>query len=189
VIRKFKNIILDKYIMFRLKLFNSGQRPFNFQEKLRVTRNILLMIPEENEYEQMVQHFASELYKIFNTVSVSTFERKSFRKSDGNWFGLPQERYLKNFQEAEIDLVIDLNPKHDNLCAYIAAWSNAPMRLSLGSGKYDFIYNLEFRTDGQKPMQERLHNVLNYLKVFFSAGEASRRNTSIPENHKKMEQK
>jgi len=166
LISSIKELILDKYIHFRLKLFGSVLKAIDFPKAIKSTKNILLMIPADSEYSDEIQEFASGLYQIFNQAAVSTFERKNFRKNDGNWFGLPEEKYLRSFQEAEIDLVIDLNIKHDKLCAYISALSGAPLRLTVGSGPFDYVYNLQIRQDPQKPLSERLKNVLNYLKTF-----------------------
>ncbi|HHJ53137.1 MAG TPA: hypothetical protein ENJ89_08080 [Caldithrix abyssi] len=162
----FKELILDKYIHFRLKLFGNITKSIDFPKALRATRNILIMIPEDSEYKQEVQEFTARLYDVFNQAAVSTFERKNFRKNDGNWFGLPADKYLRLFQEADIDLIIDLNPKHDKLCAYIAALSGAPLRMTIGSGAFEYVYNMQLRQDAGKPLKEKLKNTLNYLKTF-----------------------
>ena len=162
----FKGIILDRYISFRLKLFRDNEDSFNFPQEIRNVRNILLIIPEDNEYSTSIQSFISELYKLFDKAEISTFERSTFRKSDGNWFGLPKESYLKTFQDVNFDLVIDLNQPHDNLCTYICALIGSPLRMSWTEGQFDHIYNLQIRSKYKGLIEDKLANILNYFKSF-----------------------
>jgi len=166
MIEKIKNIILDRYIAFRLRVFGKEENAINIPERIRKVKSILLILPEGKEYNAPVQQFSSRLYRIFKGAQVSTFERSSFRKSDGNWFGLPKESYLKNFQDVNFDLVIDLNQPQDNLCTYICALSGAPLRLAISGGIYDHIYNLQIRSHYKGLMEDQLKNLLNYIKTF-----------------------
>jgi hypothetical protein len=166
VLEYIKNLILERYINFRLKLFKDKEDSLNFPQEIRNVKNILLIIPENNEYNTSIQSFISELYKLFDKAEISTFERSSFRKSDGNWFGLPRESYLKNFQDVKFDLLIDLNLPHDNLCTYICALIAPPLRMSWTSGKFDHIYNLQIRSKYQGLIEDKLANILNYFESF-----------------------
>ena len=165
MLNKLKKHVLDRYLDMRLKLFNRDEDALNFPQKIRQVQSVLLLIPEGEEYSAFMQQFTSQLYGIFKRVQISTFERSSFRKSDGNWFGLPKDSYLKNFQDAEFDLIIDLNQPQDRLCAYICALSGAPLRMTWTSGDYDHIYNLQIRSS-QGLIEDQLKNLLNYLKSF-----------------------
>jgi len=163
---KIKDRILDRYIAFRLRLFGKEENAINIPERIRRVKNILLVLPVGAEYNTSVQQFSSQLYRIFKGAQVSTFERSSFRKSDGNWFGLPKENYLKNFRDVKFDLVIDLNQPQDNLCTYICALSGAPLRLAIANGRYDHIYNLQIRSRYKGLMEDQLRNLLNYIQTF-----------------------
>lgn len=165
MLHKIKKIILDKYLDMRLKMFKNADDSLNFPEGIRQVKNILLLIPEGEEYSAFMQQFTSDLYRIFDRVQVSTFERSSFRQSDGNWFGFPKESYLNNFREANFDLVLDLNQPQDRLSAYICALSGASLRMTRTSGAYDHIYNMQIRSN-KGLVEDQLTNVLNYLKSF-----------------------
>ena len=169
MIEKIKNILLDRFLDIRLKLVRNNNALFNFPEKIKTIKNVLIIKPSDSSLESHMHHFTSELYSIFGEVKVSTFERNSLRKSDKNWLGVPNEKYLKNFQDEEFDLVIDLNTKQDKICFYLCALSGAPMRMNLTSGKYDHLYNLHIRTNQSKSLPEQLENILNYLKTFRAA--------------------
>jgi len=162
-----KKLILRKYMDLRLKWFKTDSSDLELPASIQKVRNILLITPEGYpELETALEEFASELYKIFKDVQVSTFERSSFRPVDGNWFGLPREDYMKNFQQAEFDLVIDLNLKPDRLCTYISALSGAPLRMNLSSGKYDHVYNVQIRTQASGNTEYKMEKMLEYMRRF-----------------------
>ena len=153
----------------RLKWFKSDQDDLELPGSIRNVRHILLITPEGHpELEQVLEAFASELYKIFDNVQVSTFQRSSFRPQDGNWFGLPREEYLDNFRQEKIDLVIDLNLETDRLCTYISALSGAPLRMNLMPGAYDQVYNVQIRPHELGNAEYKMDKILEYLRRFNS---------------------
>ncbi|HGY55200.1 MAG TPA: hypothetical protein ENK44_05855 [Caldithrix abyssi] len=163
---KIKDVILKKYIDLRLKLFPPDKEARNFPQLIREIKNILVLLPAQSAWEDDFQRFTSDLYKVFPEASISTFERRSFRKSDGNWMGLPSDAYMSQFTEVQFDLVIDLTPESDRLSTYICALSGAPLRMRLSEGGLSHIYNLHVRTDPQKPQKEKLKSITEQLRVF-----------------------
>ena len=163
---RLKNWILNKYIGVRLKFITLEKEAQNFPALIQRIKNILVLLPIDNILDNHVEQFISALYKVFTDATISTFERKSFRKSDGNWFGLPSDTYMRHFTEESFDLVIDLTSENDRLSAYICALSGAPLRLRLFEGNFPHIYNLHIRTDPQKPLPERLNSILEQMRVF-----------------------
>ena len=163
----FDNQILKKYMDLRLRWFKSEQDDLELPGSIQKVRHILLITPEGHpELELALEQFASQMYKIFENVQVSTFERSSFRPQDGNWFGLPKEEYLDNFRQENFDLVIDLNLEPDRLCTYISALSGAPLRMNLVPGKYDHVYNVQIRTTDLGNAEYKMDKLLDYLKRF-----------------------
>jgi len=152
----------------RLRWFKENDHVVELPAAIRDIHNILIISPGEEETEDDVYYFASELYHIFDPVNVSTFERSSFRPQDGNWFGLPGDAYLENFRQEKFDLVVDLNPEQDRLCTYICALSGGTLRINLASGRYDHIYNFHIRTDELQALRQRLQRLLDSLKRFKS---------------------
>ncbi len=166
MIEKIKNLFLNKYLDVRLRFLGNVSGVQNFPEKIGEVKNILVIIPTNTENKGDYHYFKSKLYRIFDNVKVSTFERDSLRKSDCNWLGVPLEDYLRKFQDDMFDLVIDLNNEQDKICVYICALSGAPLRLNLASGRYDDIYNLRIQSSAGKSLKEQLDNILNYLITF-----------------------
>ena len=166
MIERIKNRILQQYIDIRLKLFTPDKEAQDFPRLISGIKNVLILVPAQLAWEDDIEKFTADLYKIFPEANISTFERKSFRKSDGNWMGLPSEQYMNQFTEENFDLVIDLTPENDRLSTYICALSGAPLRMRLFEGNFPHIYNLHIRTDPQKPLPQRLHSILEHLRVF-----------------------
>ena len=164
--KRTKDFILKKYIGLRLKLFTPEKEAQNFPSLIRSLKNILIIVPPDESVAESVTRFTSDLYKVFEDAKISTFERSSFRESDGNWFGLPKETYMRQFTEENFDLVIDLTPESDRLSTYICALSGAPLRMRLFEGDFAHIYNLHIRTDPQKPLKEKLRSINEQLHVF-----------------------
>ena len=158
-----KNVILGKYVNFRLKLLQGHERVYDFSTELKKVHKILVILPSDQEYSPTMQGFIKKLSEKFNRAHVSTFVSSSLRKSDIGWLGLPNEQYLKIIRDEQFDFVVDVNPQQDRICTYLCALSGAPMRLNLTSGNYDNVYNLHFRSMENKNIDERLNNILSYL--------------------------
>ncbi len=161
-----KKFLLSLYIKLRLKILSGKNEPYDFSHELSKTRKILVIISSGHEYSESFQLFISRLSELFSKSRVSTFVKSSLRKSDLNWFGLPNEKYLKIIREENFDLILDLNIQQDDLSAFLCAFSGAPLRLNLSSGIYDDIYNLHFRPSDENSIEKKLENVLSYLKYF-----------------------
>lgn len=159
-----KKILLEKYLDWRLNFFKNDDAIRNFPEDIRKIKNILIIAPLEIENSESFRNFTSGLYEIFENARVSTFQKESLRSTDRNWLGVPNEEYLLQLKQDQFDLVIDLNLNQDKICAYLGALSGAPVRLNLSSGKYDHVYNLHFRVEKSKSLNEKYTNILNYLK-------------------------
>jgi hypothetical protein len=165
VIQKIKQFILEKYLDNRLRQGRATESVQDFVVKIGLTRHILLVMPSEPAIEDELFDFASKLYTVFGDVKISTFEKKSIRPEDCNWFGLAHQQYLKDISKEKIDLIIDLNLNPDKLCAYLCLISNAPLRLNLSGSAYDHLYNLHIRSRQGAHLSERLQSILRYLST------------------------
>jgi hypothetical protein len=156
-------MLLTRFLDFRLKKLHEKENIYNFSHELKKVKKILVILPSKDEYTETIQSFVKRLTEIFEKARVSTFVDSSLRKTDISWLGVPNEQYLKSIQDEQFDLVIDINIVQDRICAYLCALSGASMRLNLASGEYDFIYNLQFRADPQKKLNEQLNNIISYF--------------------------
>jgi hypothetical protein len=163
---KLKAILLEKYLHFNLKSVKKEDAPCHFSEKLKTIRQILVIKPSDSINERSIQDFISKLYSVYPDVQVSTFMKSNLRPSDTNWLGVPNNNYLKNIQEVDFDMVIDLNLQHDTICSYICKLSGAPIRLNLKSGHYDNVYNLHIKSNASTSIENALQHILKYLKTF-----------------------
>ena len=159
-----KQVVMNQVVNFRLKMFHKYERAYNFIEEVNKVKKILIILSANDEYSSTVQQFIKEIGRTFKRASVSTFDSNSLRKSDLSWFGVPNERYLNIIREEGFDLVIDANIVQDKVCSYLCALSGAQLRLNLSSGHYDHIYNLHFRSDRDKPVPNRLQNIVAYFE-------------------------
>lgn len=139
------------------------ERSYNFAEELNKTEKILVILPAGDEYSEPMQNFVRKIGKIFEKARVSTFVKSSLRKNDLSWLGVPNDHYLKVIQDEQFDLVVDVNLRQDKISSYLCALSGAPMRVNLVSGKFDDLYNLHFRVNDNKSLEERMQNILSYL--------------------------
>jgi len=163
MINLLKKTLLKRYLEFRLKLLITNQRVYNFSQEIKKVEKIMIILPDGNEYDSVVQDFVSAINALFPKARTSTFLRSSLRKDDLSWLGLPNEKYLKLIRDEKFDLIIDSNTYTDSICTYLCALSGAPLRLNLTSGPYDAIYNLHVRSHDEKPLAHRLDLIKQYL--------------------------
>ncbi len=158
-----RNLMLNKYLNFRLNYFKSNEDLCDYPAKIGTIKKILLILPAECKDKTEYRDFINELNKVFQKAKISTFQIKDLRLHEQNWLGVPNERYLDELRSQNFDLIIDLNIQPDKICAYICAFSEAPVRINLISGKYDHVYNLYFRSEQEKSIDERYKLILDNL--------------------------
>jgi len=156
-------MMLESYLNLRLKYISNDDLVFDFPKHIKKIKQVLLILPPEIRDPSQHQKFVSGLADIFKNVKVNTFQRVKLKDYNQNWLGVPKTKYINQLKDREFDLIIDLNEYQDKICTYLCALSGAPVRLNLASGKYDHIYNLHFRCDQTKTIQEKYSNILNYL--------------------------
>jgi len=163
MIENLKKYILEKYLDYKLAQSKRDETMQDFAARVSSIRHILLIMPSDPASVDMFFEFASNLYPVFTDARVSTFERKSIRPEDCNWFGLPHRALLTNLAGEKVDLLIDLNTKSDKLCTYLCTLSDAPLKLNLAESFYSDHYNLHIRSRKGAHLSERLQNILKYL--------------------------
>jgi hypothetical protein len=163
VLKIIKNYFLGKLLEARLFFVKKYTTITNFFDQIKSVRKILIIIPLKKKDEVLAKKFLPQIYQIFDSAKVSILDLKTLRKTDTNWLGIPNSAFLNKINEEKFDLIIDLNSYHDRLCAYLSALTEAKMRLHLSEGKFDKIYNLQFRTNSDDTTITRYSNMIHYL--------------------------
>ena len=163
MVKQIKNLLLNKYLNFRLNYFKSSEGLCDYPAKIDTIKKILLILSTDCKDKIKYRDFIAGLNEIFSEANVSTFQIKDLRLHEQNWLGVPNGRYLSELRSQAFDLIIDLNLQSDKICAYICALSEAPVRINLISGKYDHVYNLYFRSNREKSGEERYNLILDNL--------------------------
>jgi len=158
-----KNYFLEKLLETMLFFIKQKTDLTDFFEDVKKIKKLLIILPLDRAEEIIAREYLPEIQRVFGGAKVSTLDLSTLRKSDTNWLGVPNNKYLANIQKEEFDLVLDLNGRHDRLCAYLCALTAAPMRLHVSEGKFDKIYNLHFRIPGGAPLRSRYQNLLTYM--------------------------
>ncbi len=156
--------MLNKYLNLRLVYYKNKEDLCNYPENINKIKKILLILPVDRKDKSEYKQFISRLNDIFNKAKISTFQINDLRMHEQNWLGVPNDQYLTELRSAAFDLIIDLNLQSDKICSYICALSCAPIRINLISGKYDHVYNLHFRSDEKRSVEERYTLILESLK-------------------------
>jgi hypothetical protein len=158
-----KKYVLQKLLDTRLYFIKEHTRITNFFEEIKRVKKILIILPIEKSEETLATEYLPHIRRVFGGAKISTLDISTLRRSDTNWFGVPNNLYLSNIQNENFDLLIDLNGHHDRLCAYLGALTAAPMRLHLALGKFDKIYNLQIRVPGHASLNARYETMLSYI--------------------------
>ncbi|MGM0647670.1 MAG: DUF6913 domain-containing protein [Bacteroidota bacterium] len=87
-----------------------------------------------------------------------------------NWFGIPQGKVVKSFQQKKFDLLIDLCMEHHKENLYIAITSNASMRVGLYGDNmlkyYDFMLSgSKNKIRSFEQYTQEIEKYLNQLKT------------------------
>ena len=160
-----KNYFLEKLVEARLFFLKQKSGLTDFFEEVRNVKKILIILPLNKSEDVVAREYLPQIQKVFGKAKISTLDLSTLRKTDTNWLGVPNHKYLANIQSEKFDLLIDLNGHHDRLCAYLFALTAAPMRLHVSEGKFDKIYNLQFRIPGGAPLISRYQNMVSYIDL------------------------
>jgi hypothetical protein len=163
VLKIIKNYFLGKLLEARLFFIKKHTIITDFFDQIKCVKKILIIMPLKKKDEEIANKFLPHLYQIFDSVKISILDLKTLRKSDTNWLGIPNANFLNKINEEQFDLIIDLNSYHDRLCTYLSALTEAKMRLHLSEGKFDKIYNLQFRTNSDDTTVTRYNTMIHYL--------------------------
>lgn len=160
-----KNYFLDKLIDTRLFFLRETTNVTNFIGAIKSAKKILIILPKNRAEEVASREYIKKIYQIFDTSKISKLDIQTLRKIDINWLGVPNKNYISKIRDERFDLLIDINSYHERLCSYLGALIESPMRIHLSPGKFDKIYNLQFRTGKKTPVADRFKNLINYLSI------------------------
>jgi hypothetical protein len=157
------NYFLERLLEARLFFIKQKSDLTDFLAEVKNVKKILIILPIDKNEEGVAREYLPQIQKVFGRAKISTLDLSTLRKNDTNWLGVPNQKYLANIQGERFDLLLDLNGHHDRVCAYLCALTAAPMRLHVSEGKFDRIYNLQFRIPGGAPLSSRYQNMLTYI--------------------------
>jgi hypothetical protein len=158
-----KNYFLERLLDTRLYFIRQENDETDFFGLMKKVKKILIILPIDPSEEINSRKFMKDLQALFSKTRVSTLDLSNLRKHDTNWLGIPNQLYLSQIKKEKFDLLMDLNGHHDQICAYLAALTGAPLRLHASNGKFDKIYNLEIRASGKASLIDRYQTILAYL--------------------------
>ena len=165
MVKPLKKYFLRKLVHTRLFFIKKNTRLLNFIEIIKKVKKVLIILPINKNEERIARDYLSRFNALFKASQISTLDITSLRKTDVNWLGVPNTTYLKNIQNEDFELLIDMNGSHDYVCAYLGALTQASLRLHVSQGNFDKIYNLQFRSQPQEPLETRYDRVLRYLEL------------------------
>jgi hypothetical protein len=161
-----KNYILDKLLEIRLLFIREQSQITDFLLQLNSLKKVLIILPRDRAEEVYSRKYLSQIRRLFKGTRISTLDVGSLRGTDKNWLGMPSQDFIKKLYNEKFDLVVDLNSFHDRLCTFLGARAGAPMRLHVMPGKYEKVYNLQFRVHKSASMDVRFRILINYLAQF-----------------------
>ncbi len=165
MLENLKSFFVERAIDSRLHFFKPEQELTDFKQQLANVGQILVVMPVDGSEQTLADQFLERLKNLFQNAGILAIDVSDISGNQVNWIGVPNREYLSGIQSGNYDLFIDLNSRQIRLCSYICAFSNARLRLHLSSGRFDKLYNLQFRTSGQTPLATRYENLYNYLRM------------------------
>ena len=161
-----KNYFLDKLLETRLLFIREKSQITDFMLQINSVKKVLIILPRDRADEVYARKYLTQIRQLFKGTRISTLDTFSLRKIDTDWLGMPNQSFIKKLQDEKFDLIVDLNSFHDRLCTFLGAKTGAPMRLHVMPGRYEKIYNLQFRVHKSASMDVRYRILINYLAQF-----------------------
>lgn len=158
-----KNYFLEKLLNARLFLMKKNPELTEFIGRIKSVKKILVVVPRDRAQEVVARKYLTRIKDAFPGSRISTLDIFNLRQNDVNWLGVPNDQFVDRFRKEKFDLLIDLNSYHDTLCSYLAAQTDAEMRMHICEGRYDKIYNLHVRTDSNTSLERRYSLLVNNL--------------------------
>ncbi len=155
----------NKYLDVRFRKLVDDSASIDFSVALGAVEKVLVLLSGDPDGNEALTGFLKQLSRLFDGGHVATFSMDTLRKDDMTWLGIPQQRYLDSIRSEQYDLVIDTVDPPTHISSYISALSGAPLRLNLYDNPWAHVYNLHFRTDNSRKLDEQLSNILRYLKT------------------------
>jgi len=161
-----KNYFLDKLLEVRLLFIREKRQITDFLQQLNSVKKVLIILPRDRAEEVYSRKYLNQIRQLFKGTRISTLDVISLRKTDTNWLGMPNQDFIKKLHNENFDLIVDLNSFHDRLCTFLGASTGAPLRLHVMPGRYEKVYNLQFRVHKSASMDVRFRILINYLAQF-----------------------
>jgi len=91
-----------------------------------------------------------------------------FNKKDLNWFGAPDNDYIKEFINKEFDIIIDLTLEDVYVLQYIVALSKSKLKVGRFSKNMVKYYDLMIKNDKNILSDEYINQIMHYLDILKS---------------------
>jgi hypothetical protein len=91
-----------------------------------------------------------------------------FDKKDLNWYGAPNNDYIKEFINKEFDIIIDLTLEDVYVLQYIVALSKSKLKVGRFSKSMEKYYDLMIKNNNNTLSDEYIDQILYYLDILKS---------------------
>jgi hypothetical protein len=96
-----------------------------------------------------------------------------FNLKDLNWFGAPNNDYIREFINKEFDILIDLSLDDLFVFKYISGLSRSKFKVGLHSDAHLDCFDLMIKMDQTASLESFIEQIIHYLVIFKPADTAS----------------
>ena len=172
--------ITATFLKFSAKMKKSTEI-VDFASTLASAKSVLIIMPDNLEHFGVARNFIPEIKNNFSDAKLLFLTRENYHSlleinqphgiifvtdDDTNQLGLPKKKLQNKILATNFDVVIDLNLDFHLLSTFLCQISNAQLNICLDDKNREPFYNLSFRMNTQKNLEEKYQSLLKYLSVF-----------------------
>ncbi len=170
--------LIQKILIY---LYSLKKPHFNFvnpKNILKNSKNVLVLLPEQNELKDEINFVVEVLQQIFKQITfvaeaslIQLLKPEildnfiSYSKKEKNLFDLPKKEFIKSLQSKNFDLIIDLNLDDSNFHYWITKSLDAEFKLGLYRKNSTLFNNLVMRVKNIDKVKTVYENFLFLLKL------------------------
>jgi len=176
------NILVKNLVVLKTRLF-FNPKVLSFCEVLNKAKRVLILLPTKAEsFPKALNHlgslsaFVSDSEKfLFLPFQQEGFSShlKNYRmiilkKSDLNWFSLPNKEFIQRLKNLRFDITIDLDLEKNFLNSYLSFLSGSPLRIGVKNKAGLPFYNFEISLSEDERYLDELYESFTETLIKFN---------------------